>query len=402
MDRSPDTRFAIALGAITLIGPLSIHLFLPAIPTIKAEFAISDALATFTFSITLMTMAFMTLIYGNISDRYGRRPVLLIGLVFFIAGSAATMLASSVPTLIAGRLLQAIGAGCGVTLARAIARDAYGPERLVKAIAYLTMAYAIGPMIATPLGGAIIDVASWRSVFLFALLAGLAILAGAFIIIPETHRKGDRQTQGNPLKSYARLMRQPRFAAYVLQSAFQSGAFYALATASPFLATEYLHLSAGQYGIYFLFFSGGYCLGNWISSRLSGKVDIDTMVLIGSLMFSLTVLGQAIFTLTSPLTTMMLFIPGFLISVAQGLSLPNGQAGAMRVALSLSGSAAGIGVFLQIFCSAAFAQIYGFLADGTPVPLIWIEAGGSLFALVAGIYVYVTRSKPAGNKPAIA
>lgn len=402
MDRSPDTRFAIALGAITLIGPLSVHLFLPAIPTVKAEFAISDALATFTFSITLMTMAFMTLIYGNISDRYGRRRVLLIGLTFFVVGSAATMLANSVPTLIAGRLLQAIGAGSGVTLARAIARDAYGPERLVKAIAYLTMAYTIGPMIATPLGGAIIDILSWRSVFLFALIAGIAILAGAAIIIPETHLHRDKQTTGNPLKSYARLMRQPRFSAYVLQSAFQSGAFYALATASPFLATEYLHLSAGQYGLYFLFFSGGYCLGNWISSRLSSKVDIDTMVLLGSVMFSVTVLAQAILTFTTPLTTMMLFIPGFLISVAQGLSLPNGQAGAMRVALSLSGSAAGIGVFLQIFCSAAFAQIYGFFADDTPYPLIWIEAAGTLLALAAGIYVYVTRNRQVGGRPVTA
>jgi MFS transporter, DHA1 family, multidrug resistance protein len=395
MDRSPDTRFAIALGAITLIGPLSVHLFLPAIPTVKAEFTISDALATFTFSITLMTMAFMTLVYGNISDRYGRRPVLLTGLAFFVAGSAATMLASSVPTLIAGRLLQAIGAGCGVTLARAIARDAYGPERLVKAIAYLTMAYTIGPMIATPLGGVLIDIASWRSVFLFALIAGIAILIAVVVIVPETHRQRDRQTTGNPLKSYARLLRQPRFTAYVLQSAFQSGAFYALATASPFLATEYLGLSAGQYGLYFLFFSGGYCFGNWISSRLSNKVDTDTMVLAGSLMFSATVLVQAVLTLTLPLTAMMIFIPGFLISVAQGLSLPNGQAGAMRVALSLSGSAAGIGVFLQIFWSAAFAQLYGFLADGTPVPLIWVEAGGTLAALVAGVYVYATRHKPA-------
>lgn len=395
MVRPPDTRFAIALGAITLIGPLSVHLFLPAIPEVKSEFAMSDALATFTFSITLMTMAFMTLVYGNISDRYGRRPVLLTGLTFFAIGSAATMLAGSVATLIAGRLLQAVGAGCGVTLARAIARDAYGPERLVKAIAYLTMAYTLGPMIATPLGGAIIDIFGWRSVFLFALLAGITILATAAIVIHETHAPSDRHTQANPLRSYAKLLRQPRFTAFILQSGFQSGAFYAMATASPFLMTEYLGRSASEFGFYFLFFSGGYCFGNWISSRLSGKIEIDSMVLAGSLLFSLTIFGQAVCVLLFPLTPLMIFIPGFLISVAQGLSLPNGQAGAMRVALSLSGSAAGIGVFLQILCSAVFSQIYGFLADGTPHPMIWTESVGTLLALMAGIYVYGTRHKPA-------
>ena len=395
MDRPPDpaARFAIALGAITLIGPLSVHHFLPAMPSVKAAFGISDSLTALTFSLTLMTMAFMTLVYGNISDRYGRRPVLLVGLTLFVIGSTATAFSTSVVTLIAGRFLQAFGAGCGVTLARAIARDAYGPERLVKAIAYLTMAYTLGPMIAPPMGGFLIDAFGWRSVFVLALVSGIAILILAIKVIHETLPHRSTGPFVNPLRSYAALLSQPRFTAFVFQSGFQSGAFYAMAAASPLLMKEALGRSASEYGIYFLSLPIGYCLGNWISSRLSGRVAIETMVLAGSLLVVATVITQAAFVFLAPLTALTIFIPGFIISVAQGLSLPNAQAGAIRVAPTLGGTAAGIGVFLQLFCGAAFSQLYGLLADGTPFPMIWTVSASTLLALIAGLYVYATRPK---------
>ena len=133
----PGAAFALSLGAITLVGPLSIHLFLPAMPDVKAHFAASDALVQLTFSVTLITMAVVTPAYGTISDRYGRRRVLLAGLALFLAGSLVSAVAPTLAVLVFGRLVQAMGAGCGLTLTRAIARDAYGPAALVKAIAYL-------------------------------------------------------------------------------------------------------------------------------------------------------------------------------------------------------------------------------------------------------------------------
>src|SRR5690606_764731 len=125
--------------------------------------------AQLTFSIALFGMAFATLFYGSLSDRYGRRPVLLSGLVLFLVGSVVSAMASSSDALIAGRLVQAIGAGCAMTLARSIARDAYRAENLVKAIAYLTMFASLGPMISPIIGGVLIDTLGWRSVFGFVL-----------------------------------------------------------------------------------------------------------------------------------------------------------------------------------------------------------------------------------------
>src|SRR5690242_21442560 len=132
--QTPGRAFTISLGLIALITPLAVHLFFPVIPAVKAALGLSDARAQLTFSIALFGMAFATLFYGSLSDRFGRRPVLLSGLCLFLLGSVISALATGVATLVLGRLVQAIGAGCGTTLVRAIARDAYGQERLIKAI----------------------------------------------------------------------------------------------------------------------------------------------------------------------------------------------------------------------------------------------------------------------------
>src|SRR5215813_3472904 len=116
MTEKPGRLFAPALASISLIGPLAVHLFMPAIPVVKAVIGISDAFAQLTFSIALFGMALSTLFYGSLSDRYGRRPVLLSGLALFLAGSAVSAIADSALALVLGRLVQAIGAGCGVTL----------------------------------------------------------------------------------------------------------------------------------------------------------------------------------------------------------------------------------------------------------------------------------------------
>jgi DHA1 family bicyclomycin/chloramphenicol resistance-like MFS transporter len=383
-NQRPGALFATALGAITLIGPLSIHLFLPVMPAVKSAFGISDALVELTFGVTLFTMAVVTLFYGSLSDRYGRRPVLLGGLTMFVIGSALSAIAGSVAVLIAGRVLQAIGAGCGLTLSRAIARDAYGHDAMVKAIAYLTMAYTIGPMIAPPLGGLLMDWLGWRAAFWFAVLVGAGILLGAFLVLVETKHAGDPATPRAPmLRHYGTLLRQGRFVAYVLQSGCMSLAFFAIAAASPLLMKDLLGQTATEYGVYFMLFPLGYLTGNWISSRLSGRVAIDDMVIAGSLLGFLVIASQAALILAGHLSPLLIFLPGGMISFAQGLSLPNAQAGAMRVAPALAGTAAGIGVFAQMLLAAVSSELYGILADGTPLPMIALTVSGALLALGA-------------------
>ncbi|HUB94653.1 MAG TPA: MFS transporter, partial [Stellaceae bacterium] len=218
MAAPPKLRFAVALAAVTLISPLAVHLYLPLLPDIRLTFGVSAALAELSFTITLATMAVATLVYGSLSDRFGRRPVLLSGLALFLAGSVVSALAPSIEALIAGRLVQAVGAACGTTITRTMARDAYGADRLVKAIAYLTMAYTLGPMVAPPVGGYIDDRFGWRGVFGFALLASSVIAAAAFFVLHETKGRGETRRGGGVWHDYWSLFANVRFSAFVLQS----------------------------------------------------------------------------------------------------------------------------------------------------------------------------------------
>lgn len=174
------------LGSLALLGPFAIHLFFPLIPVIKSAFALSNAQAQLTFTAGVLGMAFSTLAYGSLADRYGRRPVLLAGLALFLCGSVVSSLANSFVLLLIGRIVQSLGAGCGITLARAIARDVYGPERLVKSIAYLTMCFALGGLVAPGVGGFLVDQIGWRAVFGLAAIAGTAMLVAAHFVVQES------------------------------------------------------------------------------------------------------------------------------------------------------------------------------------------------------------------------
>src|SRR3972149_3872269 len=161
----PRWYFFIALVSITFIGPLSLHLFLPAMSAVKQGFGVSTGMAQLTMSLAMLSMAFFTVAYGGLAARFGRKRVLLGGLVLFTCGAAACMVATNMPMLLAGRILQGAGAGCGVVLARAIARDVYGQDRVAQVIAYLTAAYVLGPMAAPPIGGPLTPLFGWRPLF---------------------------------------------------------------------------------------------------------------------------------------------------------------------------------------------------------------------------------------------
>ncbi|HXQ84233.1 MAG TPA: multidrug effflux MFS transporter [Xanthobacteraceae bacterium] len=398
MTATPGPFFALALASISLIGPLAVHLFIPVIPAVKAALGLSDALAQLTFSVALFSMAFSTLVYGSLSDRYGRRPVLLSGLCLFLGGSAISALANSVLTLVLGRLIQAFGAGCGITLVRAIAQDVYGPGRLVKAIAYLTMAYTIGPMISPIVGGVLIDAFGWRSVFGFALGLGGAIAISAYFAVFESRPPSATRRSDNVLRDYFELFRHLRFTAFVLQSGFMTGSFLVAATAASSLLKEVLHRSSTEFGLYFLLFPFGFLAGNFITSRIGDRIVNENMVLAGSLLALAAVATQSSLLLSGYVTPLTLFAPGFFITMAQGLSLSYAQAGAMATNPKLAGTAAGVGVFVQNLCGAVFAQLYGLLADGSPGPLTATTAISALLGLVVGALPFfaLRKERPAG------
>ena len=380
---------------VAFIGPLAAHLFFPVIPAVKAAFGLSDALAQFTFSIAVLGMGAATLVYGTLADRLGRRPVLLSGLGLFLVGTVASAAATNVPMLLLGRLVQAVGAGCGLTLVRTIARDAYGPERLVQAIAYLTMFYAIGPMIAPAVGGILVDAFGWRSVFGFALLGGLVIATMVYAVVYETRPTAAAVPGGSVLRGYGELLAQPGFTALVLQTGFATATFLIVGSASATLMKELLGRPATEFGLYFVLLPLGFMGGTMISSRLGSRARTETMVLAGALLCLAAVAVQAVLLATLPPAPLMFFLPGAVVTMSQGIALPYAQAGAMATIPRLAGTAAGIGVFVQQVAGALFAQLYGLIADGTPRPMIVATGLSAALGVAAGAVAHLAARRPA-------
>ena len=276
----PRWYFFIALVSVTFIGPLSLHLFIPAIPAVKEAFGISTGMAQLTMSLAMLSMAFFTVAYGGLSDRFGRKRVLLGGLVLFTCGAASCMAAANLPMLLAGRILQGAGAGCGVVLARAIARDVYGQDRVAQVIAYLTAAYVLGPMFAPPIGGQLTVLFGWRALFVLASAVGLVVILAVAFAVPETRARNAAAPRG-VFAGYKSLLRHPRFVGFMLQPGMSSAAFYTQATAASFLAAEQLGADASEIGLWFFAFPVGFMAGSFISGRIGANRSIEFMTMLG-------------------------------------------------------------------------------------------------------------------------
>jgi DHA1 family bicyclomycin/chloramphenicol resistance-like MFS transporter len=391
----PNRQLDLLLGGLTLLTPAALHLFFAAIPAVKADFELPDALAQLTFSAGVFALAFSTLAYGTLGDRYGRRPVLLAGLALFLLGSVISGLATSFTSLLAGRLIQAVGAGCGVTLARAIARDVHGAEGMVKSIAYLSLAFALGGLAAPGIGGLLVDQAGWRAIFAFASLAGLAVLAGTYLLVPETGACTPARHGAPMAAGLVELLRHPRFCALVVHTGCTTATFMTLATASSVLMKEVLRRPATEFGLYFAMVPLGFIAGSLISSRIANRAPVERMVLAGAGIGFAAVLVQASLLLSGRLTPLVLVVPGAFVTFGQGLSLPFAQAGAMTIVPRLAATAAGMAVFMQNFMGAGVVQIYGFLANGTAVPLVQTTVAMSALGLASALVASLLRPSKA-------
>ena len=378
----PRWYFFVALVSMTFIGPLSLHLFIPAMSAVKQDFAVSTGVAQLTMSLAMLAMAFFTVAYGGLSDRWGRKRVLLGGLVLFTCGAASCMIAETMPMLLAGRILQGAGAGCGVVLARAIARDVYGQERVAQVIAYLTAAYVLGPMFAPPIGGHLTTLFGWRALFVLAATVGVLVIVAVAFAVPETHPQKS-ETRG-VFAGYSKLLRQRRFVCFMLQPGMMSAAFYTQATAASFLAAEHLDADASAIGLWFFAFPIGFMSGSFISGRIGSRRSVEFMTILGGLIGVVNGALLIAWLYFGGFSMAALYIPGMFVSLAQGLSMPYAQAGAMAVDPELAGSASGAVVFSQFFWPAALQQLTGLLADGTWVPMASVHFVAVAVALLAG------------------
>jgi DHA1 family bicyclomycin/chloramphenicol resistance-like MFS transporter len=386
------------LVGMASIGPLALNVFVPSIPGLVGYFASDLATVQLALSLYFIAIAAGQLVYGPLSDRFGRRPVLLWGLGIFAVASLACALAPSIEALLGARMLQAVGACAGMVMSRAIVRDVFDRSAAASAIGYITSAVAVVPALAPAIGGYLELWFGWRSSFLATFVFGAIVLIAAFPAAHETHHSRSAAPVG--LGGYAMLLGSRVFLGYALNTSMTTAAYFAFLTSAPVLMIDGLGITPAACGLWFIPISGAYMVGNFLAGRYSRRLGLDRMIVIGSSAAVLCGLVLVTFAIGGVLTPLAVFVPCSLMAFANGLSQPNGIAAAISADPRLVGSASGLLGFLQMGLGALGTVLMGFLHDGTLMPLALVMTG--LIAtglLVLRLAVKMPQLLPSASAP---
>jgi MFS transporter, DHA1 family, multidrug resistance protein len=352
------------LMTMTAIGSMSLNILVPAVPRLADLFAADVEIIQLTISLYIVGLALAQLMSGPLSDRFGRRPVILSGFALATCAGLGAIVVTGASGLILMRVLQAIGGATGVAIGRAIIRDLFGRERSAQMLSMIASAMAVAPMVA-PLIGGLLDVwFGWQAIFLFAASASLLVFGWTASTLPET-RPERPAGQGGFFTDVRTLAFSRRYIGYVLNAALSCGAFFVFVGGGTHVVITMMHRTPTEYGAWFLAVSGGYIVGNIITSRLSVRYGVDKMLLWGNI---LELAGAAIGVV------MMIYVDTFgliaivatptLISIGNGILLPNAIAGAVSVRPLAAGTASGLLGCTQMLFGALMAQIAGHLVAG--------------------------------------
>ncbi len=377
----------VTLVLIAGLGALNMNIFLPSLPSMATYFQADYAVIQLVISGYLGVTALLQLIVGPLSDRFGRRPVMLASLGIFLAATLGTLLATDVYVFLAFRMMQAAVAS-GLALSRAIVRDMVAPDKAASMIGYVTMGMALVPMVGPMVGGFLDELLGWHASVVFTALFGLVVGVIVWLDMGETnlHQSANFSAQ---FRAYPELVTSRRFWGYALAAAFASGSFFAFLGGGPYVATNVLGMSPGKLGLYFGLIALGYMFGNFLSGRYAERIGINTMMLLGGAVASAGLLiGMGAFAvgLAHPIT---LFGTVCLVGVGNGLTLPSANAGVVSVRPHLAGSASGLGGALTIGGGAALSAITGaLLGPGTGAwPLLLMMLLSSVLCFFTTLYV---------------
>ena len=370
------------LVAVAAVSPLGINVYLPSMPGMARSLGVDFSTIQLTLSLYLAAVAIGQLVIGPLSDRFGRRPVLLSGLALFVLGSLICLAAPNVGVLLLGRAVQAVGGCAGITLSRAIVRDLYGREQAASMIGYVTMGMAVAPMVAPTVGGVLEMLYGWRATFVFlAAFGGLTLIVAARQLPETNHNRGSGGSARQLLLGYACLARSRPFWGYTLTTAFSTAVFFAFIAGAAYVMIDLMGRSPVEYGFYFATVSGGYILGNFLSGRFAARVGPDRMILAGTIVILAAVATMAAAFAAGLMHPAALFAPMTFVGLGNGLVIPSGVAGAVSIKPNVAGAAAGLSGSFQIGFGALVAPVVGALLGATAWPLIAVMTGCALLTL---------------------
>ena len=369
------------LAMLTALSPLSVDLYLPAFPSIARSLDVESAEVQITLAIFLLGMSLGQLLYGPLSDRYGRKPPLYFGLVLYIAASIGCMLANDLTTLTASRFFQALGGSAGVVICRAVIRDRTTTAQAAWAFSMLMLALGLAPILAPIIGGLLLIVMDWRGIFAVLAGAGLILLVSMHFSMRETLSRHTAERLGivGNFRRYANLLGNGQFMTYVLIGSLPFGGMFAYVAGSPYVIIELYGVPAEHFGWFFGINAFGMIAGSQFNARLVARFGPATMLKYVIIVPAAASLVGLVATLTGVASLPLLMVCFFIYMTSMGLLSPNAVALAMANEGHRAGSASAIMGCIQFLmgtCGAAAVSIWS-MPSAVPLTGVMLLLSGS-------------------------
>ncbi len=377
------------------MSALNMSIFLPSLAAMTTYFNTEYAIMQIALSGYLAATAVLQIFIGPISDRYGRRIMILASMAIFVLATLGTLMATTVEVFLLFRIMQAAVA-TSMALSRAIVRDVVPQEEAASMIGYVTMGTALVPMVGPMIGGALEQLFGWQATFVFLAVAGMLTFVLCYLDLGETVAKGGTGFR-EQVRTYPELLQSPRFWGYVLCSAFSSGAFFALLGGASFVGGTIFGLSPFWSGVALGAPAIGYAFGNFLSGRFSIRFGINRMALIGTMITFFGMTTSVLLTLSGVHHPLNFFGFCVFIGLGNGLALPNVMAGSVSVRPHLAGTASGLGGAIMVGGGAALSQLAGWLltTESGTLPLQLLMWTVSVLAIASILFV-IRREKRLG------
>ncbi|MFJ6566832.1 multidrug effflux MFS transporter [Streptomyces sp. NPDC091292] len=382
------------LGGLTAVPPLSMDMYLPALPDVTGALDASAATVQLTLTACLAGMALGQLVVGPMSDKWGRRRPLLIGMLVYIVATAACALAPDLNTLIAFRLLQGLAGAAGIVIARAVVRDLYDGVDMARFFSTLMLISGVAPIVAPVIGGQVLRVTDWRGVFHVLTVVGILLTALVWFRLPETLAPGKRHAGGvgAALRTMRGLLADRVFSGYMLAGGFTFAALFSYVAASPFVVQEIYGASPQTFSLLFGVNSIGLVLVGQINGKiLIGRVSLDKAL--GTGLALVTAASVALLLMTTGVFGEVGLFPVaaalFVLMSAMGLALPNTNALALLRTPHAAGSASALIGTSSFLIGAVASPLVGIAGEHTAVPMAVVQLASSLVAV--GCFVGLCR-----------
>ena len=376
--RQPEKRsIAFLLAALSALGPFSIDTYLPSFHEIAEKLGATQLQVQQTLAAYLVAFAVMTLWHGAISDRFGRRRVILIALACFGLASAGCAVASSIEQLWFWRAMQGVTAGAGMVVSRAIVRDLYDGADAQRLMAHITMMFALAPAIAPVIGGWLQTFFGWRSVFAFLVLSTAALWLACWKLLPETLPPEKRQSLKPAYlgRTYWKVMSSPPFLFACAAISLNFGGFFVYVLSAPVFLMQ--HLGVHETGFLWLFgpAMAGMIGGSWLSGRLAGKISFSRTIALGYLLMAIAAIANLCLNLALPPALPWSVLPVFVYTLGMSLTMPCLSILALDPFPAQRGLAASCQSFFQSSFNTVIAALIAPALWGSTLSLAWGMAG---------------------------